>query len=156
MCSTGWFFYRRMFVHGAVNLVLLLLVALPFAVHLTPDEAPVVQGALALYLLATLVVLPLTVNWIYYLHLKRRLEAGGNTAPDMVSFGAAAAAATVAAAVVLHSLAIATSTDYDVRVQVVDAMLAVAPQKAAVENFCLLYTSPSPRDRTRSRMPSSA
>ena len=25
-----------------------------------------------------------------------------------------------------------------------------------VENSCLLYTSPSPRDRTRSRMPSSA
>ena len=24
------------------------------------------------------------------------------------------------------------------------------------KNFCLLYTSPSPRDRTRSRMPSSA
>ena len=24
------------------------------------------------------------------------------------------------------------------------------------EKFCLLYTSPSPRDRTRSRMPSSA
>ena len=24
------------------------------------------------------------------------------------------------------------------------------------ENYCLLYTSPSPRDRTRSRMPSSA
>ena len=24
------------------------------------------------------------------------------------------------------------------------------------DNFCLLYTSPSPRDRTRSRMPSSA
>ena len=24
------------------------------------------------------------------------------------------------------------------------------------ENVCLLYTSPSPRDRTRSRMPSSA
>ena len=24
------------------------------------------------------------------------------------------------------------------------------------EGFCLLYTSPSPRDRTRSRMPSSA
>ena len=23
-------------------------------------------------------------------------------------------------------------------------------------NYCLLYTSPSPRDRTRSRMPSSA
>ena len=26
----------------------------------------------------------------------------------------------------------------------------------ALNNFCLLYTSPSPRDRTRSRMPSSA
>ena len=26
----------------------------------------------------------------------------------------------------------------------------------AVPQFCLLYTSPSPRDRTRSRMPSSA
>ena len=26
----------------------------------------------------------------------------------------------------------------------------------AVDNTCLLYTSPSPRDRTRSRMPSSA
>ena len=25
-----------------------------------------------------------------------------------------------------------------------------------VDNICLLYTSPSPRDRTRSRMPSSA
>ena len=28
--------------------------------------------------------------------------------------------------------------------------------KIAVRNICLLYTSPSPRDRTRSRMPSSA
>ena len=27
---------------------------------------------------------------------------------------------------------------------------------AAQHTFCLLYTSPSPRDRTRSRMPSSA
>ena len=26
----------------------------------------------------------------------------------------------------------------------------------ATDSFCLLYTSPSPRDRTRSRMPSSA
>ena len=30
------------------------------------------------------------------------------------------------------------------------------PQKKAKDNTCLLYTSPSPRDRTRSRMPSSA
>ena len=28
--------------------------------------------------------------------------------------------------------------------------------RPAVANICLLYTSPSPRDRTRSRMPSSA
>ena len=28
--------------------------------------------------------------------------------------------------------------------------------KNEILNFCLLYTSPSPRDRTRSRMPSSA
>jgi len=37
--------------------------------------------------------------------------------------------------------------------------LAVAPLAAAAgrkRSFCLLYTSPSPRDRTRSRMPSSA
>ena len=27
---------------------------------------------------------------------------------------------------------------------------------SAIYSFCLLYTSPSPRDRTRSRMPSSA
>ena len=30
------------------------------------------------------------------------------------------------------------------------------PQEALMEKACLLYTSPSPRDRTRSRMPSSA
>ena len=33
---------------------------------------------------------------------------------------------------------------------------AVAQIEAANVNTCLLYTSPSPRDRTRSRMPSSA
>ena len=32
----------------------------------------------------------------------------------------------------------------------------LAQQKAASAWICLLYTSPSPRDRTRSRMPSSA
>ena len=30
------------------------------------------------------------------------------------------------------------------------------PQPVSVAEVCLLYTSPSPRDRTRSRMPSSA
>ena len=37
----------------------------------------------------------------------------------------------------------------------VPAVLRV-PESAADANSCLLYTSPSPRDRTRSRMPSSA
>ena len=32
----------------------------------------------------------------------------------------------------------------------------VQPGSAALLEICLLYTSPSPRDRTRSRMPSSA
>ena len=38
------------------------------------------------------------------------------------------------------------------------AALAIISAFSAVVslNFCLLYTSPSPRDRTRSRMPSSA
>ena len=31
-----------------------------------------------------------------------------------------------------------------------------ATQEIKANTFCLLYTSPSPRDRTRSRMPSSA
>ena len=32
----------------------------------------------------------------------------------------------------------------------------INPKTKEVSYFCLLYTSPSPRDRTRSRMPSSA
>ena len=36
---------------------------------------------------------------------------------------------------------------------IVRALTALGP---AYIKFCLLYTSPSPRDRTRSRMPSSA
>ena len=32
----------------------------------------------------------------------------------------------------------------------------IARNGASVSTICLLYTSPSPRDRTRSRMPSSA
>ena len=37
-----------------------------------------------------------------------------------------------------------------------EAMERVDPEPLGVGVFCLLYTSPSPRDRTRSRMPSSA
>ena len=35
-------------------------------------------------------------------------------------------------------------------------LLVVSPIVLIAYYFCLLYTSPSPRDRTRSRMPSSA
>ena len=35
-------------------------------------------------------------------------------------------------------------------------VVEVAPQYDATTNTCLLYTSPSPRDRQKSRMPSSA
>jgi len=44
----------------------------------------------------------------------------------------------------------ATSSGYDIHLAAKQAWPNVAP------NSCLLYTSPSPRDRTRSRMPSSA
>ena len=33
---------------------------------------------------------------------------------------------------------------------------AIKKSQGNIDNTCLLYTSPSPRDRTRSRMPSSA
>ena len=36
------------------------------------------------------------------------------------------------------------------------AIIRQFEQKGIYTTFCLLYTSPSPRDRTRSRMPSSA
>ena len=39
---------------------------------------------------------------------------------------------------------------------IVSERLSTLSQLSAVSQGCLLYTSPSPRDRTRSRMPSSA
>ena len=39
---------------------------------------------------------------------------------------------------------------------VVDDGAIVGPDELGLSEHCLLYTSPSPRDRTRSRMPSSA
>ena len=38
----------------------------------------------------------------------------------------------------------------------VPAVVDLAAMRDGLKTFCLLYTSPSPRDRTRSRMPSSA
>ena len=37
-----------------------------------------------------------------------------------------------------------------------DELVLVVARGHGVPRICLLYTSPSPRDRTRSRMPSSA
>ena len=45
-----------------------------------------------------------------------------------------------------------TTTTYDFMGRVVKTERSLTDQ----EGNCLLYTSPSPRDRTRSRMPSSA
>ena len=39
------------------------------------------------------------------------------------------------------------------KIQKIDILVATHPHS---DHICLLYTSPSPRDRTRSRMPSSA
>ena len=37
-----------------------------------------------------------------------------------------------------------------------EASFKLKEQKIIITNFCLLYTSPSPRDSRKSRMPSSA
>ena len=44
----------------------------------------------------------------------------------------------------------------DVLLQEKENLLALLNKGLCHHNTCLLYTSPSPRDRTRSRMPSSA
>ena len=44
----------------------------------------------------------------------------------------------------------------DLRAQMLDAKKTIDEAALDPYEFCLLYTSPSPRDRTRSRMPSSA
>ena len=48
----------------------------------------------------------------------------------------------------VYILAIETSCD--------DTSVAILKNQKVLSNICLLYTSPSPRDRQKSRMPSSA
>ena len=56
-----------------------------------------------------------------------------------------------------HSQALTFKLKKDVPVADLEAMMAADNEWVkVVPNTCLLYTSPSPRDRTRSRMPSSA
>ena len=50
-----------------------------------------------------------------------------------------------------------TKEEVDVLIRAaVEEARAIDEASMAKHNSCLLYTSPSPRDRTRSRMPSSA
>ena len=49
-----------------------------------------------------------------------------------------------------------TATDLDRDLAAKKDFITIDNDKAIYNNTCLLYTSPSPRDRTRSRMPSSA
>ena len=44
----------------------------------------------------------------------------------------------------------------DLEREIIASLKAKAKMKDKQDNFCLLYTSPSPRDMTGSRMPSSA
>ena len=55
---------------------------------------------------------------------------------------------------------IITITDYigsqEIEALIMQGVLSSDYSQNDLAMFCLLYTSPSPRDRTRSRMPSSA
>ena len=55
-----------------------------------------------------------------------------------------------------HLAAVAPGSRIDLEGPTGAFTLGVAPAPAYLFVACLLYTSPSPRDRTRSRMPSSA
>ena len=97
--------------------------------------------------------------------LMQALLASGAAAASVVLWRMAAAGMAVAADEVFA----VTHTDDEWR-KLLTADQFVVLRKSATErpftspllnekrrgNFCLLYTSPSPRDRTRSRMPSSA
>ena len=53
--------------------------------------------------------------------------------------------------------ALKNALDEGARKAIEDNELRLASQPSVdIKSYCLLYTSPSPRDRTRSRMPSSA
>ena len=56
----------------------------------------------------------------------------------------------------LLQIAKAVADEKSIDKEIVLEAIEEAIQKAARLRYCLLYTSPSPRDRTRSRMPSSA
>ena len=55
-----------------------------------------------------------------------------------------------------HELGVSPATIRNEMALLEEEGLITAPHTSAGRIPCLLYTSPSPRDRTRSRMPSSA
>src|SRR5665811_729205 len=55
-----------------------------------------------------------------------------------------------------RSWCVSTDPEFDRKAADVVGLYLDPPENAVVLCVCLLYTSPSPRDRTRSRMPSSA
>ena len=79
-------------------------------------------------------------------------SASGNTA-KMAALVAEGAAAVPGMDVRLREVDVATADD----VVWCDGLAVGSPTNMGLLSWnCLLYTSPSPRDRTRSRMPSSA
>ena len=54
------------------------------------------------------------------------------------------------------AIAVGTSLETDTQQHPADTLCFAYNKAVDVVYGCLLYTSPSPRDRTRSRMPSSA
>ena len=55
----------------------------------------------------------------------------------------------------IHSSGLFAKTDIEKGSRIIEYR-GLKITKAQSDKICLLYTSPSPRDRTRSRMPSSA
>src|SRR5664280_2350465 len=53
-------------------------------------------------------------------------------------------------------IAVTHSEDTNITASMLAKRFGAIKTIARIDNLCLLYTSPSPRDRTRSRMPSSA
>ena len=77
--------------------------------------------------------------------------AVGETEPDQLE-----PPTTTTTAPTTTTVATTTSTPTTVPVPVLDVPVGLSESAQGNRNGCLLYTSPSPRDRTRSRMPSSA
>ena len=95
---------------------------------------------------------------------RERIQIGAGASADTdqaIAIGSGSTAGGLRAVAIGHNAA--TTSTGDIRLGSSTAIVTVHPDAAGDEtaspntpNTCLLYTSPSPRDRTRSRMPSSA